>query len=346
MAASGYPARGQRTRRWAWRLGRLLALAVLLLAGVAGAQTSVDRAFVSVTVAPGTSLGERVGWLTQRRQLDLFLSLPPLFLDGTRLILAPTVTYGRRALSLEGSGLRNEDASGYQLHHVQLGLSLIRPMPPRWLLVTSVSAAARSDFRDGFEPGKDLVWTGVALASYSLDAERSVKLSFGLVVVYPFDLLPVIPIAGIVYRKGPYIAEVGFPRVHLLRKLGEGLEVGVTGSFERQTFHTSLLQAREALGAHYVQETTFRVGHALNVQLAGALWLNTTAGLIVANGYTLLDDRRSRIGGMDLGVGATPFARVDLSWRPAPRAPGAVRPTPPAGAREDVSSRVGDMRGR
>ncbi|WP_164011269.1 DUF6268 family outer membrane beta-barrel protein [Pyxidicoccus trucidator] len=328
--------------RWAPGSPWLLALAVVLLACGASAQTSVDRAFVSVTAAPGTSLGERVGWLTQRRQLDVFLSLPPLFLDGTRLILAPTVTYGRRVLSLEDSGLRDEDASGYRMHHVQLGLSLIRPLPPRWLFILSLSASARSDFREGFQPGEDLAWTGVFLASRNLDAERTVKLSFGLVVVYPFDLLPVIPLVGLVYRRGDYIAEVGFPRVNLLRKLGEGLEVGVTGSFERQTFHASLPQAREALGAHYVQETSLRVAHALNVRLWGELWLNTAAGLIVANGFTLLDRRRERIGGMDLGASTTPYARVDLSWRPAPRVPATVRPAP-AGAREGVSSRLGAL---
>ncbi|MCP3136726.1 hypothetical protein [Pyxidicoccus xibeiensis] len=323
-----------------------MALAALLLAGGVAAQTSVDRAFVSVTLAPGTSLGERVGWLTQRRQLDVFLSLPPLFLDGTRLILAPTVTYGSRVLSVEGSGLRAEDASDYRLHHVQLGLSLIRPLPPKWLFILSTSASARSDFRDGFKPGEDLTWTGVALASYSLDAERSVKLNFGLVAVYPYDLLPVIPLVGLVYRKGPFIAEVGFPRVHLLRRLGEGLEAGITGSFERQTFHTSLSQARDALGAHYVQETTFRVGHALNVRLAGELWLNTSAGLIVANGFTLLDRERERIGGMDLGAAASPFARVDLSWRPAPRVPAAVCPAPPGDAMDGAASRLGEPRVR
>ena len=326
MTASGGFARGRRARCQA--RGSLLALAVLLLAPVAAAQTSVDRAYVSVTVAPGASLGQGVGWLTQRRQLDVFLSLPPLFLDGTRLILAPTVGYGRRALSLEASRLREEDASGYHLHSVQLGLSLIRPLPPRWLLIAGVSAAARSDFRGGLQPGEDLAWTALALASYSLDAERTVKLSFGLVAVYPYDLLPVIPLVGLVYRKGSYIAEVGFPRVHLLRKLGEGLEVGVTASFERQTFHASLPQARDVLGAHHVRETTLRVAHALNVRLAGALWVNTAAGLIAANDFTLLDARRARIDTVDLGVGMSPFARVDLSWRPAPRAPSRPEATP------------------
>jgi hypothetical protein len=335
-AATGRVVSSGRARRAGW----LLALAVVLLAGVAPAQTSVDRAFVSVTLAPGTSLGNQVGWLTRRRNVDLFLSLPPLFLDGTRLILAPTLTYGRRTLAVEDSGLRAEDASGYHLHHVQLGLSLIRPLPPRWLFIGSVLASGRSDFRAGFEPGKDLVWTGVFLATRNLDDARTMKLSFGLVAVYPFDLLPVIPLVGFVYRKGDYIAEVGFPRVHLLRKLGEGLEVGVTGSFERQTFHTSLLQARQTLGAHYVQETSVRVAHALNVKLGGALWLNTAAGLIVANDFRLLDHRRERIGGVDLGAGATPYARVDLSWRPAPRVPAAVRPAP-GGPNESLAPRAG-----
>ncbi len=336
-AGTGMVASSRRTRSRGW----LLALTVVLLAGVAPAQTSVDRAFVSVTVAPGTSLGNQVGWLTQRRNVDLFLSLPPLFLDGTRLILAPTLTYGRRALTVEDSGLRAEDASGYRLHHVQLGLSLIRPMPPRWLFVGSLLASARSDFRDGFHAGEDLTWTGVFLATRNLDDERTMKLSFGLVVVYPFDLLPVIPLVGFVYRRGNYIAEVGFPRMHLLRKLGDGLEVGVTGSFERQTFHTSLPQARETLGARYVQETSVRVAHALNVRLGGALWLNTAAGLIVANDFMLLDRRRERIGGMDLGASATPYARVDLSWRPAPRVPATVRPVPDGGPRESLSPRMG-----
>ncbi|WP_216673723.1 hypothetical protein, partial [Pyxidicoccus fallax] len=300
----------------------MLAVAVLLLAGVASAQTSVDRAYVSFGMAPGTSLGNRVGWLTGRNQTDVFLSLPPLFLDGTRLILAPTVAYGRRALSVEDSPLRAEDAVGYHLHNIQLGLSLIRPLPPRWLLVMGLSAAARSDFRAGFDAGADMAWTGIFMASYSLDEARGVRLTFGLVAVFPYDLLPVIPIVGLVYRKGDYIAEVGFPRTHLLRKLGDGLEVGVTGSFERQTFHSSLVQAREALGAHYVQETTLRVAHALNVRLAGPIWLNTSAGLILANDFALLDSRRKRIDTMSLRASATPFVRVDLSWRPPPRAPG------------------------
>ncbi|MFP2910655.1 hypothetical protein ACLESD_37565 [Pyxidicoccus sp. 3LFB2] len=346
MTASGCPARARRARGWASGPPWLLVLAVVLLARGALAQTSVDRAFVSVTAAPGTSLGERVGWLTQRRQLDVFLSLPPLFLDGTRLILAPTVTYGRRVLSVEDSGLRAEDASRYRLHHVQLGLSLIRPLPPQWLLIGSVLASARSDFREGFQPGADLVWTGVFLASRTMDEARAVKLTFGLIVVYPFDLLPVIPLVGVVYRKGDYIAELGFPRVHLLRKLGEGLEVGLTGSFERQTFHTSLPQAREVLGARYVQETSVRVAHALNVRLAGPLWLNTAAGLIVANDFTLLDRRRDRIRGMDLGAGATPYARVDLSWRPAPRAPATVRPAPTGGESARLGPGLGEPRVR
>lgn len=324
------------SRAWA------LAASVVLCAGVAGAQTLQDRATVGFSFSHGTSLDSRVGTLEQRRQWDLRLPLPPVVLGRTYLV--PSLGYETRRLGLERWG-DAEDLSR-SFHRIQLGLTLIRPLAPRWLLVVGATAGTRTDFRGPFDVGADMTWVGYAMASYMIGGDPGLRLSFGIVALWPDSPIPVLPMASFVYNKGPYIAELGLPRVNLLRRLGDGLEVGFVASYERQSFHGRMGVEAERAGVHYLRETSVRVAPTANIRVGKELWLHSAVGFVVLNGFDVLDRDRDRIDVAGLGASPAPYVRLALGWRPAPRAPATPRPPEPApgsGPREQRSFQRGPL---
>ena len=309
--------------------GGLVALCALLLSVTASAQTSEDRAYVSYSLARGTSIGSEGGKLDNWRQLDLRLPLPPVFLGKT--ILVPSLAYETRWLALEPRGVlagREEDELGRRFHRLQLGLTVVRPLAPRWLLFAGAMGNARTDFRSSFDVGMDMSWVGYAMANYLIGGDPGLRLMFGLVVLYPFNLLPVIPLVGFTYRKGDYVVELGIPRLFLLRRFGEGLELGLNATFDQQIFRARLPADGQALGAHFVRETSLHVGPTANIRLGGgSVWLSTSAGLDLLNDFALLDRERETL---QLGASSTrptPFVRVAVNWRPPRRMPKAPEPS-------------------
>jgi hypothetical protein len=305
------------------------AVCALLLSVSASAQTSEDRAYVSYSLARGTAIGSDGGKLDTWNQLDLRLPLPPVFLGKT--IVVPSLAYETRWLALEPRGTLaglDEDVLGRRFHRLQLGLTVVRPLAPRWLLFAGASGIARTDFRNAFDVGMDMSWVGYAMANYLIGGDPGMRLMFGLVVLWPFNVLPVIPMVGFTYRKGAYVVELGLPRLTLLRKFGDGLELGLTGAFDQQVFHARLPGDGQALGAHFVQETSMHVGPTANVRLGGgSVWLSTSVGLDLLNDFALLDGDRERLSLGGSSTRAAPFVRVAVNWRPPRRMPKAPEPS-------------------
>ncbi|MCP3098045.1 hypothetical protein LZ198_04040 [Myxococcus sp. K15C18031901] len=296
---------------------------MLLFAWGASAQTMEDRAHVGVTFAGGTAIGAHGTELDARKQLDLRLPLPPVFMGRT--VLVPSLGYETRWIGLEQRGPManvSEESLGRRFHRFQLGLTLVRPLAPRWMLVTGVSSNTRTDFRDGFDFALDTSWAGFVMATYQVGGDPDVRLTFGLVGLYPFTTTPVVPMVGFVYRKGAYIIEVGLPRTSFLLKVGDGLELGLSGMFDQQMFRTPLPDEGRTTGARYVRETALRVGPMVNTRLGGGnLWLSSSLGLDLLNDYALLDKNRDRIDLDNLSdTKPAPYLRVSLGWRP-PRRP-------------------------
>ncbi|WP_220137872.1 hypothetical protein [Myxococcus llanfairpwllgwyngyllgogerychwyrndrobwllllantysiliogogogochensis] len=308
--------------------GALLACA-LLFAQTAGAQTTEDRAYVGVTFARGTEIGSQGGRLDERKQLELRLPLPPVFLGRT--VLVPSFGYETRFMGLEQHGpLADvaEEKLGRQFHRFQLGLTLIRPLTPRWMLVTGAVANTRTDFKSSFDFGLDTSWAGFAMANYLIGGDPDVRLTFGLVALYPFDATPVVPMIAFAYRKGPYILEVGLPRLAMLYKVGDGLELGITGMFDQQVFRSRIPYDEQGPRPHYIRETALRFGPTVNARLGnGNLWVSSSIGLDFLNDYALLDKDRDRVElGLLQSTGPAPYLRVSLGWRPPRRPREAIRP--------------------
>lgn len=311
----------------------LIAVFAFLLTDAANAQTSEDRVYLGISLARGTSIGSKGASLDNRRQLDLRMPLPPAFLGKT--ILVPSLAYETRWLGLAPKGplanLENEDL-GRHFHRIQLGLTLIRPVAPRWLLFAGAVGNLRTDFRAPVDFGQSTSWVGYALANYMIDGDPGLRLTFGLVVLWPFDVLPVIPIASFIYRKGPYILEIGVPKLTLMRKIGKGLELGITGVFDQQIFQARLPNADPTQEAHYVRDTSLRVAPTANVQLGnGNFWLSTSVGVDLLNDNALLDSHRKPLDLGDIPTRPAPYVRMSVSWRP-PRVRAALTPTTPGPA--------------
>ncbi|WP_426732816.1 DUF6268 family outer membrane beta-barrel protein [Myxococcus faecalis] len=317
-----------RAVRWA-PLQQVLLACVLVFAGAGSAQTTEDRAYVGITVARGTRIGSQGGRLEERHQLDLRLPLPPLFLGKT--VLVPSFGYETRFMGLERRGpladVSEEDLSR-RFHRFSLGLTVIRPLAPRWMLISGVSANPRTDFKSSFDVGLDTSWAGFAMANYLMGGDPDVRLTFGLVALYPFDATPVIPMVAFTYRKGAYILELGLPRLTAMLKVGDGLELGLSAMFDQQVFRTRLPEGSQDLAARYVRETALRAGPTVNTRLGGSsLWLSTSLGLDFLNDYALLDRNRDRVElGMLQSTGPAPYLRVSLGWRPPKRAAATSRP--------------------
>ncbi|WP_224373030.1 hypothetical protein [Hyalangium versicolor] len=301
----------------------LVVASALLLASAACAQTSEDRAYIGISVGRGTAIGTQGGKLDERWQLDLRLPLPPVFLGKS--ILLPSLGFETYRFGLEQQGvLANvpENQLSRSFYRLQLGLSLIRPVTPRWLIIAGAVGSTRTDFRGSFDPGMDTTWVGYAMANYKIGGDPDKKLTFGLVALWPFDFTPVIPMLSFVYRKEGYIVELGVPRFTLLRKIGDTLELGLIGVFEQQVFHALLPEEGRALGAYYVRSTSLRFAPTANIRLgSGSLWLNTSIGLDVLNDHALLDKHRDPLNLGNNPTRPAPYARLTLSWRPP-------RPTP------------------
>jgi hypothetical protein len=301
-------------------------LLVLLATGAAAAQTQADRAYVGYTVARATAIGDAGTRLDERQQLELRLPLPPVFVG--RLVLVPSFGYETRWLGLEGKAAHAGDAgdSDRTFHRFQLGLTAIRPVAPRWLAITGVSATARADFALDFAPGRDLSWTAFAMATYQLADLPGASVTMGVVALYPIDTLPVFPMAAFAYRSASYVVEVGLPRTAFFVAVRDGLEVGVAGSFDRQAFRTDVPESTGQ--GRYLRETALRVGPAVNASLgAGNLWVSAAVGIDVMNDFAVLDEDRDEVPlAMEPSTKPAPYARMLLTWRPPRRAAAAAAP--------------------
>ncbi|RKH64204.1 DUF6268 family outer membrane beta-barrel protein [Corallococcus aberystwythensis] len=306
-----------------WRLRALLAsapvvgcwaVALVLLSGTrVGAQTQADRLYLGYSLSGGGSLAAGGAHVKERRSLELRVPLPPVVLGRTYLL--PSVGYETRWMGAEVPSV--EDAVERQYHRIQLGLTLIRPVAPRWLVITGVTGSTRTDFQSSFDLTLDTSWVVFALASHQLGDTPGFAVTFGVVALWPFDTLPVIPILNVTYNRGPYIVEVGLPRLTLLRKLGDTVELGLVGALDMQVLRTRFEPELQAMGASYLRETQVRVGPTVNVHLGRDLWLSSSVGLSLINDYALLDRQRDSLKVPGLDMGPAPYGRVILGWRPA-----------------------------
>ncbi|RKH28804.1 hypothetical protein D7Y13_17100 [Corallococcus praedator] len=300
-----------------------VAVAMALFSASAFAQTQADRLYVGYGVSGGGTLDAGRIRLERRRQLDLRVPLPPIVLGRTYLL--PSLGYELRWLGVQvpppGLSGDGDNDLGRSFHRIQLGLTLIRPVAPRWLLIAGVTGSTRTDFKSSFDPGLDTTWVAYAMANHQLGEEPGFSVTFGLVALWPFDLFPVLPMASLNYRRGPWILEVGLPKLTVLHKLGDTVELGLVGGFEQQVLHTRFEPEALGLGASYVRETTVRVAPTVNVHLGQDLWLSSAVGLSLINDLALLDRQRDSLNIPGLGAGPTPYARVVLGWRPQPNRP-------------------------
>lgn len=334
------------------RRGYLLSvtsLIPLLWTALCGAQQTVDRAYVGVTYARGTRIGGQGAQLRDTKQLDARLPLPALFLGST--IVAPSVGYEVRGQGVEDQGpaaTLSESERERSFHRFQLGLTVIRKLTPAWLITTGISSTLSTDFEQHVSFGRDTSWAGFAFANHFIGGDPAKTLTFGLVAVYPYESVPIYPLVGFQYRKGPYVLDLMLPRVAALVKPSEYLELGVVGSFDRQVYRTGFPSEQQTLGAQYIRETSLRAGLAANVKLgASDLWLSSTIGLDFLNDFEMLDGDRERVANHpDVSTGPTPFVRLVLGWRPprpAPSKPPAPpAPTKPTGVGHERSNRIAE----
>ncbi|WP_223646306.1 DUF6268 family outer membrane beta-barrel protein [Corallococcus sp. EGB] len=303
------------------------AVAVLLLGTPAGAQTQADRLYLSYGISGGGSLEAGGGvHVKERRTLELRVPLPPLVLGRTYLL--PSVGYETRWIGADVPDA-GPDSVERQFHRIQLGLTAVRPVAPRWLLVGGVTASTRTDFQSSFDLTLDTSWVAFAMARYQFEDSPGLGLTFGLVALWPFDKLPVVPMLSLTYNQGPYILEVGLPRLTLLRRLGDSVELGLVGALDMQVLRTRFEPELQAMGASYLRETQVRVGPTVNVHLGRDLWLSSSVGLSLINDYALLDRERNSLEVPGLDMGPAPYGRVVLGWRPRPPARAkSARPAP------------------
>ncbi|WP_375759178.1 DUF6268 family outer membrane beta-barrel protein [Corallococcus exercitus] len=302
-----------------WRLRDLApvlgcwAVAALLLGSSARAQTQADRLYLGYGLSGGGSLDAGGTRIKERRTLELRVPLPPLVLGRTYLL--PSVGYETRWMGASAPALE-DDTVDRQFHRIQVGLTAVRPLAPRWLLVTGVTASTRTDFQSSFDLALDTSWVAFAMANYQLGDAPGFGLTFGVVALWPFDKLPVVPMLSLTYNRGPYVLEVGLPRLTLLRKLGDTVELGLVGALDMQVLRTRFEPQMQAAGASYLRETQVRVGPTVNVHLGRDLWLSSSVGLSLINDYALLDRERESLKVPGLDMGPTPYGRVVLGWRP------------------------------
>jgi hypothetical protein len=300
----------------------LVAVAAAVRAsGPAAAQTTADRAYVGYTVAAATAIGERGTRLDERQQLELRAPLPPLFLG--RLVLVPSFGYETRWLGLERAADPVDEGTDHDrtFHRIQLGVTAIRPLAPGWLLIGGATATARTDLALDFEAGRDIGWTGFAMASRQLQALPGATVTVGLVVLYPIDTSPVFPMAAFSYRGAATVVEIGLPRSGAFAVVGGWLELGATASFDRQAFRTDVPE--QSGQGRYLRETALRVGPTVNASLgAGNLWVSASVGVDVMNDFAVLDRDREEVAlAMAPSTRPAPYARLLLTWRPPRRAP-------------------------
>ncbi|MBN8231977.1 hypothetical protein JYK02_31125 [Corallococcus macrosporus] len=289
------------------------AVAALLLGSSAQAQTQADRLYLSYGLSGGGSLDAGGVHIRERRSLELRVPLPPVVVGRTYLL--PSVGYETRWMGADVPEVEPGPVER-QFHRIQLGLTVVRPVAPRWLVVAGVSGNTRTDFKSSFDLSLDTSWVAFAMASHQLGDTPGFGVTFGVVALWPFDTLPVIPILNLTYNRGPYVVEVGLPRLTLLRKLGDTVELGLVGALDMQVLRTRFEPELRAAGASYLRETQVRVGPTVNVHLGRDLWLSSSVGLSLINDYALLDRERDSLKVPGLDMGPAPYGRVVLGWRP------------------------------
>ncbi|MGE6758840.1 DUF6268 family outer membrane beta-barrel protein [Corallococcus interemptor] len=310
----------RRAVRGCWAVG------VLLLAALpARAQTQADRLYLSYGLSGGGSLEAGGVHVKERQTLELRVPLPPVVVGRTYLL--PSVGYETRWMGASAPALEDETVER-QFHRIQLGLTAVRPVAPRWLVVTGVLASTRTDFKSSFDLSLDTSWVAFAMARYQFQDTPGLGLTFGVVALWPFDKLPVIPMLSLSYNQGPYTLEVGLPRLTLLRKLGDTVELGLVGALDLQVLRTRFDPELQALNASYLRETQVRVGPTVNVHLGRDLWLSSSVGLSLINDYALLDRERESLNVRGLDMGPAPYGRVVLGWRPGRPQAKATSPRP------------------
>ncbi|MDC0707884.1 hypothetical protein POL68_05325 [Stigmatella sp. ncwal1] len=307
---------------WAPALSGLLFACTLLFTSAASAQSSEDRAFVGITLGGGTKLESQGGRIDDRQQLKLRLPLTAFFLGKT--VLVPSFGYEGWFGGMEQQGPLadvSKDELNRNFHSFQLGLTLIRPLTPRWMLAMGAIANPRTDFESPFDFGLDTAWTGFATATYMIGDGPGVRLTFGVAALYPYDATPVAPIVAFVYRRDAYILELGIPRVAMLLKVREGIELGLTGEFGQQVFRTRVgSHGQMGPTSYYARQTMLRVGPTVNTRLSNSLWMSTSLGLDLMNDYALLDMDRNKVEvGMFNSTKPAPYLSVSLGWRPPRR---------------------------
>ncbi|RKH13981.1 hypothetical protein D7V97_04365 [Corallococcus sp. CA053C] len=297
--------------------------ALLLFADAASAQTSEDRAYVGFTYKRGTEIGSQGEKLDGHLQLEVRPLLPSFSLGQTRLV--PLLGFGTQWMGLQRRGRlinAGEGQLGGKLQNFQLGLTLVRPVAPRWLVMVGASGSASTDFSKDFNLGTDTSVSAFAMANYFIGGDPRKTLTLGVASQYPFAAVPVFPLVGFAYRMDPYILELGFPRGSVLMKVGSGLEWGFTGAFDLQVFRVQPPASSPLQAPLFAREMALRFGPTMNVRLGtGDLWLSSSVGVDFLNDYALLDEDRKRISSsFSPSTKPAPYLRIMMSWRPPHRA--------------------------
>jgi hypothetical protein len=96
-------------------------------------------------------------------------------------------------------------------------------------------------------------------------------------------------------------------------------------AFERQAYRTRLPSVAAAARAEYIEQTSLRVGPAVNVELGANLWLSSNFGLDLLNDVALLDADRESLK-LSASTEPAPFFRLLVGWRPPRPAPAKPKP--------------------
>lgn len=239
------------------------------------------------------------------------VTLGPLFAIGDRpTLLVPSLSGTLVDISASPSDPAGDEPID-RLYDLDLRLTVVRFLSPRWVLAVTASPGIASDFED--IDGSHLTFQGSAVVTKVV--RPTLSWSVGAAVTNAFgEILPV-PILGLQWQGPSYRADVLAPdRGEFVFTPGDVIEIGVSADVDGNIY---TLGRDDELKHAVVRYSVINIGPLVNVKLATWARLSLAGGASLNRRLEIEDEAGDRIQDVELENGA--YLRAGLSLYPSSR---------------------------
>ncbi len=242
---------------------------------------------------------------------DYWLPIPPFRMGRTSVL--GTINYRLMDFKFDKEITINPNYLT-KIHEFKTVIVLRRPVGGRLGVFGIMIPTVASDFKNKIS-SEDLILDGVFGISRKFGKRSNLEIGIGPHIMYAFGKFLITPGVAVDYRSsnGKWVGQLYWPRVSVLRKIGNNSQFGLAGSVNWTLHNLKNFKNYEGKEVDYAQFSSIHGGLQINQRLFDNFWLQLQGGVGLLNKYTLMNSSHDTIS--NYSADKTFYAKMMITYR-------------------------------